>query len=80
MIVAENVLTTFCLQDSLLEQNQRALTLPKAQSRDIKSLQKWVKGTISISRNESAYLEQGEDMANLTGAADSALALIEDLA
>ena len=72
------MLTKLACQDTLLDQNQRALTLPRAQSRDIKNLQKWVKGTASISRHESAYLEQDEDMANLTGAADSALALIED--
>ncbi|KAF2820163.1 hypothetical protein CC86DRAFT_374406 [Ophiobolus disseminans] len=64
--------------DVLLEQNQRALMLPRAQSRDVKNLQKWVKGTASISRREFAYLEQGEDVVNLTGASDSALALIED--
>jgi hypothetical protein len=44
----------------------------------VKNLQNWVKGTASISRHESAYLDQDEDMANLTGAADSALVLIED--
>lgn len=44
----------------------------------MKSLRKWIKGTASISRSESAYLEHEQDIVNLTGATDSALSMIED--
>lgn len=66
------------MSDVLLEQNHKVSSLPATKSRDVKTLRKWIKGTASISRDESAYLEHEQDIANLTGATDSALSMIED--
>ena len=56
-----------------------AMRLPSASPRDITSIKNWLNGTGSIARAETNFLEHQHDMANLTGALDSAVNYIEIL-
>ncbi|KAF2184808.1 hypothetical protein K469DRAFT_708576 [Zopfia rhizophila CBS 207.26] len=77
--VVQQLSTALTEYDVMLVQNHRVLSLPSAKQRDLNNLKKWIKGTASISRQESAYLESEEDLINLTGSRDIALTFVEDL-
>jgi hypothetical protein len=63
----------------MVEQSHRVLLLPDPSKRDIQSLNNWVEGTSCLSRLESLYLEDGEDLLNLTGTVDNAVTRIESV-
>ncbi|KAI1128943.1 hypothetical protein F5Y10DRAFT_291580 [Nemania abortiva] len=64
--------------DSLLERSHRILSLNRASSRDLLSLQHWVKGNSCLNRAETAYLEKEREMINLSPSSDSAMNKLED--
>lgn len=63
--------------DSLVERNRQILTLKTAKIRDISSLKHWIEGNACITREESAYLLQREDLLSTTSLSDDAVANVE---
>lgn len=63
----------------MMRDYHHAMRLPTASSRDVKSIKNWFKGNGSIETAETAFLTHTQDMANLTGALDSAVNYIEIL-
>ncbi|KAK5693657.1 hypothetical protein LTR97_010226 [Elasticomyces elasticus] len=63
--------------DIFLERTQRALNLNPAKSRHIHSLQNWIQGTASLSRAETAYLDESKDLAQLALSGDDAMVRLE---
>jgi hypothetical protein len=61
----------------MMKDYHHAMRLPNASPRDITSIKNWLNGTGSIARAETNFLEHQHDMANLTGALDSAVNYIE---
>ncbi|TVY84244.1 hypothetical protein LSUE1_G001354 [Lachnellula suecica] len=71
--------TSLAEYDTMMEQSHRVMALPDPSKRDISSLKNWVEGTSCLSRLESLYLEDHEDLLNLTGTVDNAVTRIESL-
>lgn len=65
--------------DAMMSDSHQALSFPAASSRDIESLKNLVEGTSSISRLKSAYLEEHDDLLNLTVMVENAMTRIEGL-
>ncbi|KAB2107124.1 hypothetical protein AG0111_0g4687 [Alternaria gaisen] len=65
--------------DTMMRDYHHAMRLPAASPRDITSIQNYLDGTGSIAIEESAFLSHRHDLANLTGALDSAATSIEYL-
>jgi hypothetical protein len=63
----------------MMRDYHHAMRLPAASSRDITSIKNWVNGTGGIARTETDFLSYPNDIANLTGALDSAVTTIEIL-
>ena len=63
--------------DNFVQRSNGILSLGKAQSRDIESLEHWVEGTGFIAREETAYLTQQRDLMSLAPVADNAVVQLE---
>ncbi|KAI1504694.1 hypothetical protein F5X99DRAFT_370710 [Biscogniauxia marginata] len=59
--------------DALIERNRRMLSFETATNRDVANLQNWIDGNGCIAREETAYLEQGEDLLTVASPNDSAI-------
>ncbi|KAF1992972.1 hypothetical protein P154DRAFT_591726, partial [Amniculicola lignicola CBS 123094] len=75
--VVEKLQTSLSEYDTMMKDYHYVMRLPNASPRDIISIKNWLNGTGSIARAETNFLEHQHDMANLTGALDSAVNYIE---
>ncbi|MCJ1311285.1 hypothetical protein MMC25_004956 [Agyrium rufum] len=64
--------------DSFAASIHHTLSLAPAQPRDVLSLQNWVGGTSSLSRDETAYLNQERELMTLASPNDHAMKKFED--
>lgn len=55
------------------ERTRQVLSYDHANPRDVHSLHNWVNGTGCLSRDETAYLEEGRDMISLAYSNDCAV-------
>ena len=53
------------------------LSLPKAPSRGVVSLQNWVDGTGALAREETAFLGSRDDLAGLVSSRDTTMSCLE---
>lgn len=65
--------------DSMLERDHRMLSYERAKSRAVTSLRNWVEGAGSISREETKYLSQRDDLLQIAMLDDSAVRWLEIL-
>ncbi|MCJ1238458.1 hypothetical protein MMC14_006447 [Varicellaria rhodocarpa] len=63
--------------DSLVDRSHRILSLSAASERDVESLQNWVTGTSSLAREETAFLDNHNDLLKLVEPADEAISSLE---
>ncbi|KAK4176441.1 hypothetical protein QBC36DRAFT_311121 [Triangularia setosa] len=63
--------------DRFLEQTHRMLSFNPAQPRDIRSLQNWLKGNVTLARDESEYLSYRNDLLSLASTKDDAMTKLE---
>ncbi|KAK4213176.1 hypothetical protein QBC37DRAFT_440943 [Rhypophila decipiens] len=63
--------------DQFMEQTHRVLSFSPAQPRDIRSLQNWLKGNVALARDESEYLNYGNDLLSLASTKDDAMTKLE---
>ncbi|KAH8895992.1 hypothetical protein GQ53DRAFT_779302 [Thozetella sp. PMI_491] len=64
--------------DSFVERTSKMLSLRPALSRDVSSLQKWLRAKGCISRSERKYLDNHLELTSLAYSNDSALRQLED--
>ncbi|TRX91010.1 hypothetical protein FHL15_008215 [Xylaria flabelliformis] len=64
--------------DSFVERTHHILSLNHASSRDILSLQHWLKGTGCVNRAETSYLKNEKGLISLGSTSDSAMKQLED--
>lgn len=55
------------------------LSMPEPRSRDVNNLKNWTAGTGCISRQETDYLEDSKDLANIVGFTDSGISYSESM-
>ncbi|KAK1456148.1 hypothetical protein CMEL01_16560, partial [Colletotrichum melonis] len=64
--------------DRFCDQTRRALSASAAAPRDVRSLRNWVEDNSCLSRDETAYLEEGADLATMASSKDSAIDKLEN--
>ena len=64
--------------DSFLDRTYKILSFDHAPTRDVLSLQNWVDGTGCLSREETEYLKQGQELMSLAPPSDGAMKQFED--
>jgi len=62
-----------------LAQSRQTLSMPRSRPREVRNLKNWTEGTGCLSRHETAYLNAEDDLANLTGSTDIAIAYSESV-
>ncbi|MCJ1307053.1 mitochondrial import inner membrane translocase subunit TIM14 [Agyrium rufum] len=62
-----------------MDRNRKAFSFPTAAARDVESLQRWVDSKGCLARNETTFLEHNDDLVNLVGPPDNAVAQVEPL-
>jgi hypothetical protein len=63
----------------MMDHASKSLSYPTAAKRNVQSLDNWMQANSSIARNEVAYIQEKDDLANLSKFTDNAITRVESL-
>ncbi|OCL10308.1 hypothetical protein AOQ84DRAFT_261024, partial [Glonium stellatum] len=65
--------------DKLIDEAERAINRPTSSERDVRSVKNWTKGNPCLARSETAYLNEGDDLASIAGVRDETIFRMESI-